>query len=168
MNTAKWPALVCAVMLCASCAGMQSSGGLSGVIAPDAKLELVREGFSFTEGPLPMADGGLYFTDLRASRVHRIDPQGNITIAHEKTGQTNGLAYDQNGDLIGIEAEGLRVRRFGKDGWFLVQQRSQAPGAVGRPGSRPGPSGKGACPRRGGQNRGGAAAERVGHHHRGP
>ena len=116
MNTAKWPALVCAVLLCASCAGMQSSGGLSGVIAPDAKLELVREGFSFTEGPLPMADGGLYFTDLRASRVHRIDPQGNITIAHEKTGQTNGLAYDQNGDLIGIEAEGLRVRRFGKDG----------------------------------------------------
>ena len=86
------------------------------MIAPDAKLELVREGFQFTEGPLPMADGGLYFTDLRAARVHRLDPQGNITVVHEKTGETNGLAYDINGDLVGIEAVGRRIRRFGKDG----------------------------------------------------
>jgi gluconolactonase len=117
MNTAKWPALVCAVMLVAGCAGLSSQGGLSDVIAPDAKLELVREGFQFTEGPLPMPDGGLYFTDLRASRVHRIDPQGNISIVHEKTDETNGLAFDRNGDLIGIEAAGARrIRRFGKDG----------------------------------------------------
>jgi YD repeat-containing protein len=63
-----------------------------------------------------MADGGLYFTDLRAARVHRLDPQGNITVVHEKTGETNGLAYDINGDLVGIEAVGRRIRRFGKDG----------------------------------------------------
>jgi gluconolactonase len=111
-----WTALVCAAGLLAGCAGTLSQGGLSDVIAPDAKLELVREGFMFTEGPLPMADGGLYFTDLRAARVHRLDPQGNITLVHEKTGETNGLAYDLNGDLIGIEAVGKRIRRFGKDG----------------------------------------------------
>jgi gluconolactonase len=112
----KWAALLGAVWLCAGCAGTSSQGGLSSVIAPDAKLELVREGFQFTEGPLPMADGGLYFTDLRAARVHRLDPQGNITVVHEKTGETNGLAYDINGDLVGIEAVGRRIRRFGKDG----------------------------------------------------
>ena len=81
---AKLAALAAAALLCAGCAGTASQGGLSGVIAPDARLELVREGFQFTEGPLPMADGGLLFTDLRASRVHRLDPQGNITTVYEK------------------------------------------------------------------------------------
>ena len=58
---------------------------------------------------LPMADGGLLFTDLRASRVHRLDPQGVITTVYEKTDETNGLAYDRNGELYGIEAAGKRV-----------------------------------------------------------
>ncbi len=114
---AKLAALAAAALLCAGCAGTASQGGLSGVIAPDARLELVREGFQFTEGPLPMADGGLLFTDLRASRVHRLDPQGNITTVYEKTDETNGLAYDRSGNLFGIEAAGgKRVRRFNKDG----------------------------------------------------
>jgi gluconolactonase len=112
-----WTALVCAAGLLAGCAGTSSQGGLSAVIAPEAKLELVREGFGFTEGPLPLADGGLYFTDLRAARVYRLDVQGNITVAHEKTDDANGLAWDRNGDLLGIEAAGSkRIRRFNKDG----------------------------------------------------
>ncbi len=126
-------ALVCALLLCAGCAGTLSQDGLSGVIAPGAKLELVREGFMFTEGPLPMADGGLYFTDLRASRVHRLDPQGNISIAFEKTGETNGLAYDRNGDLLGIEAAGKRVRRFGRDGKVTEVTRGDGVNAMMQP-----------------------------------
>lgn len=110
-------ALAAVVLCCAGCAGTGSQGGLSGVIAPEAKLELVREGFQFTEGPLPMADGSLLFTDLRASRVHRLDPQGGITTVYEKTDETNGLAYDRNGELYGIEAAGAkRLRRFNRDG----------------------------------------------------
>lgn len=133
MLNGKWMALACVAILCAGCAGMQSQGGLTGVIAPDAKLELVREGFTFTEGPLPMADGGLYFTDLRASRVHRLDPQGNITIAFDKTDETNGLAYDRNGDLLGIEAAGKRIRRFGKDGKISEITRGDGAKAMMQP-----------------------------------
>lgn len=109
-------ALAVIVSVFIGCAGTASNGGLSGVIAPEAKLELVREGFQFTEGPLPMADGGLYFTDLRASKVHRLDPRGNISTVYENTGETNGLAYDLNGEVLGIEAAGKRIRRFGADG----------------------------------------------------
>lgn len=114
---AKTAALAALALFCAGCAGTASQGGLSGVIAPEAKLEVVREGFQFTEGPLPMADGGLLFTDLRASRVHRLDPQGLISTVFEKTDETNGLAYDRNGELYGIEAAGAkRLRRFNRDG----------------------------------------------------
>ena len=130
---AKLAALAAAALLCAGCAGTASQGGLSGVIAPDARLELVREGFQFTEGPLPMADGGLYFTDLRASRVHRLDPQGNITVAYEKTDETNGLAYDRNGDLLGIEASGKRIRRFGRDGKVSEVTRGDGVNAMLQP-----------------------------------
>ena len=37
-------ALAAVVLFCAGCAGTGSQGGLSGVIAPEVKLELVREG----------------------------------------------------------------------------------------------------------------------------
>lgn len=129
-----WTALVCAAGLLAGCAGTTGSGGLSGVIALDAKLETVRENFQFTEGPLPLADGGLLFTDLRAARVYRLDPQGNISIAHEKTDDTNGLAFDRNGDLLGIEAAGSkRIRRFHKDGSVSEVTRGDGVNALLQP-----------------------------------
>ena len=128
--TARTIALAVCLLVCAGCAGTSSQGGLSGVIAPDAKLELVREGFQFTEGPLPMADGGLLFTDLRASRVHRIDPQGVISTVYEKTGETNGLAYDRNGDVLGVESAGKRIRRFGSDGKVMEVTRGDGVNAM--------------------------------------
>lgn len=130
---AKVAALAAVAFFCAGCAGLSSQGGLSGVIASDAKLETVREGFQFTEGPLPMADGGLLFTDLRASRVHRLDPGGTITMVYEKTGETNGLAYDRNGDLYGIEAAGKRIRRFNKDGSISEITRGDGVNAMLQP-----------------------------------
>ena len=126
----KLAAIAAVVMLCTGCAGPSLQGGLSGVIAPEAKLELVREGFQFTEGPLPMADGGLLFTDLRASRVQRLDPQGVISTIYEKTGETNGLAYDRNGDVLGVESAGKRIRRFGSDGKVMEVTRGDGVNAM--------------------------------------
>src|ERR1700722_19419879 len=39
----------------------QAPVGIPGVVAPGSQPELVQEGFTFTEGPLGTADGGLYF-----------------------------------------------------------------------------------------------------------
>ncbi len=52
----------------------QAPGGIPGVLAPSAVPDLVQEGFVFTEGPLGTADGGLYFTDIRVSRIFYLDP----------------------------------------------------------------------------------------------
>lgn len=103
----------------AGCASTLPGGGLSSIIAPDAKVQLVQEGFIFTEGPLGMPDGGLYFTDLRtANRIYRLDPNGKVSVFREKTNTTNGLAYTPKGELIGAESGGPRIVRIAANGDF--------------------------------------------------
>ena len=107
------------VMLLTGCASSPGGGGLSGVIAPDAKVQLVQEGFIFTEGPVGTPDGGLYFTDLqKAQRIYRMAANGAITVLREKSNNVNGLAYTPKGELIGVESQGQRVVRIAADGAF--------------------------------------------------
>lgn len=96
------------------------SRDLSQVIAPDAKVELVQEGFVFTEGPVGTPDGGLYFTDLqKAQRIYHMSAQGKISLLREKSNNVNGLALTRDGELIGVEALGQRIVRISKgDGSF--------------------------------------------------
>ena len=109
---------VCGAAFLPGCADLpQTAGGMRAVVADGVQPELVREGFTFTEGPLGMPDGGLYFTDLRdAQRVHRLDPSGRISVVREKSNTTNGLAYTPRGELVGAEATGKRISRIGLDG----------------------------------------------------
>jgi gluconolactonase len=94
----------------------QSSTGIAGVVAAGVQPELVQEGFTFTEGPVGTADGGLLFSDNRANRTERLDPSGKITVFRENTNGTNGLALTRSGDLLGAEGEGKRISKRGRDG----------------------------------------------------
>lgn len=85
------------------------------VVSSQAQVELVHEGFVFTEGPLPMDDGGLLFTDLRASKIYRLNASGNITVFRDQTNQTNGLAYTPRGELVAAETGGKRLSVSGSD-----------------------------------------------------
>src|SRR3954452_7834767 len=68
----------------------QAPAGIPGVVAPGVEPELVQEGFVFTEGPVGLADGGLYFADIRVSRIHHLDASGKINLLREGTNGTNG------------------------------------------------------------------------------
>ncbi len=119
--------LMLPVLLFAGCAATPGGGGLSRVIAPDAKVQLVQEGFIFTEGPLGTPDGGLYFTDLRdANRIYRMDAHGKISVFREKTNTTNGLAYTPKGELIGAESGGKRIVRIAANGDYSELTRGAA------------------------------------------
>ncbi len=112
------------VFLLAGCAATPHSDSLSNVIAPDAKVQLVQEGFIFTEGPLGMPDGGLVFTDLRtAQRIYRMDAQGKISVLREKSNVTNGLALTPKGELIGVESAGKRIVRIAANGDYTELTR---------------------------------------------
>jgi gluconolactonase len=89
--------------------------GIHGVIAPGVQPELVQEGFVFTEGPVGAADGGLYFSDLRANQTYHLDPNGKITMIREHTNGSNGLALARDGSLLAAEGDGKRISRWSRD-----------------------------------------------------
>jgi len=91
--------------------------GIPGVVTADAKVELVQEGFVFTEGPVATADGGLYFSDLQTGdKTYRMDPSGKISVYRDHSNGTNGLALTRDGSLLGVEGTGKRIVKVGPGG----------------------------------------------------
>lgn len=107
---------IAALAVLAGCKALEPDSGLRGVVSPHAQVELVKGGFVFTEGPLPMADGGLLFSDLRASRIYRLDLIGDIKLHRGETNATNGLAYTPRGELLAAESGAGRISVTARDG----------------------------------------------------
>jgi gluconolactonase len=89
---------------------------IKGVIASGARVELIRGGFKGLEGPVGAPDGGLFFSDIDASRTYRLAPDGTISPWRENTRGTNGLFLLGDGRLLGAESAGGRVVAVTSDG----------------------------------------------------
>ena len=61
--------------------------------------QLVSEGHGFTEGPAVNAKGEVFFTDIPKSRIHKIAPDGKVSVFAEDTGRANGLMFGPDGKL---------------------------------------------------------------------
>jgi len=111
-------ALAAAVIVAALAAPAlaQTPAGIPGVLAPGVVPELVQEGYTFTEGPVGTADGGLYFSDIRVSKTFYLDPAGKITVARENTNGANGLALTKDGELLFAEGDAKRITKRNRDG----------------------------------------------------
>src|SRR4029450_9977255 len=83
--------------------------GIPGVVAAGTKVVVVKDGFRSTEGAITMPDGSVLFTEPGASKVHKIDKDGNITVFLEGTQRANGLAFDSKGRLIATGATTVDV-----------------------------------------------------------
>lgn len=91
--------LLCA-LFCPSCSDDDPSG-TSGLIATDARIENLGDGFSFTEGPAVDKDGNVFFTDQPNDIIYKWNASTNeITPFLEETGRSNGMAFDKDGFLI--------------------------------------------------------------------
>jgi gluconolactonase len=106
----------------------QSGGGIAGVLPAGTVPELVKEGFVGTEGPVGTADGGLFFSDIRANKTYHLDPAGNFSVIRENTNGSNGLAFTKEGDLVFAEGDGKRISKRNKDG-TIVTLTEGPPGA---------------------------------------
>jgi gluconolactonase len=73
---------------------------IPGVVNAGTPVQLVKEGFASTEGPLPQIDGGLLFTDNQAGRIVRIAPDGALSIWYEGPGGPNALTRKPAGDIV--------------------------------------------------------------------
>jgi len=76
---------------------------IPGVVAGGTTVEVIKEGFDGTEGPIGMPDGSLIFTETAANRITRIDRDGNTSTFLENTNGSNGLAFDSRGRLVSVQ-----------------------------------------------------------------
>jgi gluconolactonase len=83
--------------------------GIPGVVAAGTKVKIVKDGLRSSEGPILMPDGSTLFTEPGASRIHKIDKNGTISVFLENTNRANGLALDSKGRLIATTADSIEV-----------------------------------------------------------
>lgn len=77
---------------------------IAGVVGAGTKVEVIKSGFTGTEGPIGLPDGSLIFTETQANRITRIDKDTNQTSAFlENTNGSNALAWDPKGRLISVQ-----------------------------------------------------------------
>lgn len=84
------------------------------IVDEDAEPEIITEGYQFTEGPLWHASGYLLFSDIPANSVYKWMPGEGAEIFLKPSGHSNGLAYDQGGNLLLAQHDG-HVSRLSND-----------------------------------------------------
>ena len=104
---------------------------LDDVMSPDAKIERLASGFSFTEGPV-WKDDYLLFSDPNNNVIYRWTRDGQVSVFRTHSGYTgddianyhqpgsNGLALDAQGRLTICEHGNRRVTRLEKNGVVTV------------------------------------------------
>src|SRR6202051_3822646 len=117
---------------------------LDALISPDAKLELVKNDFGFTEGIVWVDHGGgsyLLLSDMYANVIYKLTPEGKVSLYLDHSGYTgydiwrvgmpqpdpnrkdaffmigsNGLALDRQGRVVIATWSGRSIDRIEKDG----------------------------------------------------
>ncbi len=123
---------------------VQLDPSLDAIISSDAKLDLVKSGFGFTEG-IVWVDRGknsyLLLSDMYANVIYKLTPEGQVSLYLDHSGYTgydiwrvgmpqpdanrkdaffmigsNGLALDRQGRLLIATWSGRSIDRIEKDG----------------------------------------------------
>lgn len=82
---------------------------IPGVVAAGTPVELIKDGFKGTEGPLGLADGSLLFTETQAARITRIAVDGTTSSYLENSNGSNGLGITPHGELVSVQVNETRV-----------------------------------------------------------
>jgi gluconolactonase len=91
--------------------------GLDAVVDPGAQLELLGDGFWFTEGPAwNPAEQSLVFSDIPGDRRHRWTEQRGVELIAAPTLKGNGMAYEADGSLLVCEQVSSQLVRLTPDG----------------------------------------------------
>src|SRR5262249_57532397 len=83
--------------------------GIPGVVTAGTIVVVVKDGFQSTEGAVTMPDGSVLFSEPGASKVHKIDKDGKITLFLEGTRRANGLGFDSKGRLYATETTTVSI-----------------------------------------------------------
>lgn len=91
------------------------------LVAPNAHLQKLGEGYGFTEGPAVDRHGNVFFTDQPNDKIYKWSAQsGAITTFLSNTGRSNGMYFDKNGYLITCADMHGEIRSIDKNGNHTV------------------------------------------------
>ena len=102
---------------------------IPGVVRGGTKVQLIRDLFHSTEGPIAMPDGSVLFTEQDAGdgQLVKIDKDDKISVFLQNTNRTIGLAYDLKGRLVGVQSNIPRVAVLAPTRMMLVEQVNGLP-----------------------------------------
>lgn len=80
--------------------GQSTTQKQSSIIAKGATVVKAGEGYSFTEGPAVDPEGNVFFTDQPNDKILKWSPDGTVSVYMEGAGRSNGLYFDNNGNLL--------------------------------------------------------------------
>lgn len=87
------------------------------VIAEGADLKLIAADFEFTEGPATDMQGNVYFTDQPNNRILKYShEEDKVSVFMENAGRSNGLYFDQNGNLLACADENSELWQIDMQG----------------------------------------------------
>ncbi len=97
--------LVLLWLVAATALGVDSIPG----IGPVGEVTQLQTDMKFTEGPASDGKSNLYFADIPANRVYRVDVAHQLSVALEPSNHANGLMFDKAGRMITCEMDGALV-----------------------------------------------------------
>jgi gluconolactonase len=86
------------------------------LVDENAEVEQLATGFTFTEGPIWMADGSLHFSDMPGDKRRRWHPDDGVTVLRDPSNKCNGMTRDNDGNLLVCEHVTSSVVRERPDG----------------------------------------------------
>jgi gluconolactonase len=87
------------------------------LIDPDAELTCIGSGYEFTEGPVWVpGEQALYFSDISGDTRWRWSEERGMEVSARPTFKGNGMALDNEGNLLVCEQVSSCLVRFGRDG----------------------------------------------------
>lgn len=92
----------------------------SSIIASGAKLEMLADGFSFTEGPAVDKQGNIYFTDQPNNLILKWSAKGGLSTFSADPGRANGLYVDKENNLLSCSDMDNQIWKFNPDGGYEV------------------------------------------------
>jgi gluconolactonase len=89
--------------------------GLEEIIKNGAQLEKLSDGFLFTEGPTSDQEGNVFFTDQPNDRILVWKVNGVLETFLQPCGRSNGLSFDNDGNLWACADENNELWMINKD-----------------------------------------------------
>src|SRR5262245_23549340 len=105
---------LCALLLSLPAAAAENPDRIPG-LGPTGPAVKLHTKFTFTEGPAADGDGNVYFTDMYARKVYKVDTKGKLTLLREKSNRANGLMVNAKGEVVACEMAG-QVVAYSADG----------------------------------------------------